>query len=68
LIFRGAAAVKVAAVTVNDYSCRQKEYGLLETLKLVGGLAGYVKSGEMVLIKPNILAGILPEKAVAPHP
>ncbi len=34
----------------------------------LGGMQGFVKKGEKILIKPNLLAGRLPEEAVTTHP
>ena len=35
---------------------------------LLGGMAGCIKPGEKIVLKPNVLAGAPPEKLVGPHP
>lgn len=60
--------MRVAAVKVSDYSYQEVERGLSEVLDLLGGLASWVKTGDRVLIKPNMLEGMPPEKAVTTHP
>ncbi len=37
-------------------------------LSLIGGIENFVKSGDLVLLKPNLLYGKAPEKAVTTHP
>lgn len=37
-------------------------------LEPIGGISAYVKPGQRVLIKPNLLSGKAPEKAVTTHP
>lgn len=37
-------------------------------LKLLGGISNFVKEGEKILIKPNVLIGTKPEKWVCTHP
>ena len=44
-------------------------YGALKRgTELLGGLDRFVRPGERILLKPNILAGDDPERAVATHP
>lgn len=44
-------------------------YGALERgVKLLGGLDRFVRPGEHLLLKPNLLAGENPDKAVTTHP
>lgn len=37
-------------------------------LEPLGGMGNFVKPGQKVLLKPNFLAGFIPEKAVTTHP
>jgi uncharacterized protein (DUF362 family)/ferredoxin len=60
--------VKVAAVRVNDYAYANIERGLNELLTHLGGITNWVKPGDRVLIKPNMLEGVPSEKAVTTHP
>ncbi len=41
---------------------------LLNLLKPWGGIATFVKPGQKVLLKPNLLAAVKPEEAVTTHP
>lgn len=44
------------------------EEGLLRLLSPLGGIEAFVKPGERVLLKPNMLAAKWPEAAVTTHP
>lgn len=58
----------VASAQVADYepgAVRDAVAGLVERL---GGMARFVKPGQRVLVKPNLLAPMAPEKAVTTHP
>lgn len=59
---------KVAAVQVSNYQYEVVEKGLQEALFLLGGIAKFIHSGQKVLLKPNMLEGLPPEKAVTTHP
>jgi uncharacterized protein (DUF362 family) len=60
--------MKVAAVNVASYACAGVEKGLAEALGLLGGVERFVAPGDKVLVKPNMLEGLPPEKAVTTHP
>ncbi len=57
---------KVYAVRCQDYS--QVEEKLKELLEPMGGMERFVKSGENILLKPNLLLAAAPKKAVTTHP
>lgn len=46
--------------------------GVTESIRkgigLLGGLGKFVKPSERILVKPNVLSGVSPEKAVTTHP
>jgi len=42
--------------------------GLRRAIDLIGGIQTFVKRGDRVLLKPNLLYGKAPEKAVTTHP
>jgi uncharacterized protein (DUF362 family) len=42
--------------------------GISEVLSSLGGITRFVASGEKVLLKPNMLEGLPPVKAVTTHP
>ena len=64
----GERLYQVSVQRVEDYSPERVQQGLLELLEPLGGMARYVKSGERVLIKPNLLSAKPPEAAVTTHP
>ncbi|MDF2570673.1 MAG: hypothetical protein K0R55_2277 [Sporomusa sp.] len=59
---------KVAAVKVSNYNSQDLEQGLQEALALIGGLSAIIQAGDKVLIKPNMLEALSPNKAVTTHP
>jgi uncharacterized protein (DUF362 family) len=58
----------VALVRCDSYDADQVYAALTRGVELLGGLDRFVRSGERILLKPNILAGEAPEKAVTTHP
>ncbi|HKJ87355.1 MAG TPA: DUF362 domain-containing protein, partial [Gammaproteobacteria bacterium] len=59
---------RVALQGLADYRRNAVEAGLAALLAPLGGMGAYVKPGQKVLVKPNMLAGKNPEKAVTTHP
>ena len=58
----------VALVRCDNYD-PEAVYGALKRgAELLGGLDRFVRPGERILLKPNILAGDAPERAVTTHP
>jgi uncharacterized protein (DUF362 family) len=51
-----------------DYQPDAVKAALVRLLEPLGGMRAFVNPGERVLIKPNLLAGKSPEKAVTTHP
>jgi len=60
--------IKVALEKVESYNSEAVKAGLASLLEHLGGMAAFVKPGERVLIKPNMLSAKLPEAAVTTHP
>ncbi|MFC1873533.1 DUF362 domain-containing protein [Chloroflexota bacterium] len=59
---------KVALIKCDTYDS-EKVYEAIEAgIKLLGGISNFVKEGERILIKPNVLIGTNPEKCVCTHP
>ena len=58
--------VSVVRCTRYQYNCVHDSVALL--LEPWGGIAGIVKPGDKVLLKPNLLAAVKPEEAVTTHP
>jgi uncharacterized protein (DUF362 family)/Pyruvate/2-oxoacid:ferredoxin oxidoreductase delta subunit len=61
-------SLSVSLQSLADYNPARVQKALHLLLEPLGGIACYVKPGQKVLIKPNLLAGKSPEKAVTTHP
>lgn len=59
---------KVAIEKVNSYDAAVVRNGVERLLAHLGGIGAFVKPGERVLIKPNMLSAKPPEAAVTTHP
>lgn len=59
---------RVAAVTVEHYHIDEVEQGVSEAITLLGGIYRFIEPGDKVLIKPNMLEALGPERAVTTHP
>lgn len=59
---------KVALIQCNSYEQNQVFSAINDGIKLLGGISAFVSPGETILIKPNLLAGDSPGKAVTTHP
>jgi uncharacterized protein (DUF362 family)/Pyruvate/2-oxoacid:ferredoxin oxidoreductase delta subunit len=53
---------------LNDYEPARVRTALEQLLAPLGGMPAFVRPGQRVLVKPNLLAGKPPEKAVTTHP
>jgi uncharacterized protein (DUF362 family)/Pyruvate/2-oxoacid:ferredoxin oxidoreductase delta subunit len=52
----------------NSYEYSQLRSSVCKLLEPLGGMPAFVSNGDRVLLKPNMLAGKLPEQAVTTHP
>jgi len=59
---------KVAIVRCNSYEINEVKQSVSRGLELIGGAGNFVKSGEKILLKVNLLVGEVPEKCVTTHP
>ena len=59
---------RVSIVKCGDYVRENVEGALRRSVGLLGGIENFVKKGEKVLIKPNLLSARTPEEAVSTHP
>lgn len=59
---------RVAVVHCRTYDATEVGLAVGRTAALLGGMSRFVVPGRSVLIKPNLLAPHLPEKAVTTHP
>jgi uncharacterized protein (DUF362 family) len=59
---------KVALVRCDTYDPNAVHEAVRKGLDLIGGTSSLVKSGERIVMKPNVLYGTNPEKGVSTHP
>lgn len=59
---------KVSIVKCKDYDRDNVEAAVFHLVDLLGGMGNFIKKGDTVLIKPNLLSARLPEEAVCTHP
>lgn len=58
----------VALVPVNTYDREAVDEAVRTGVELLGGIGRFVSPEERILLKPNMLSGMLPQKAVTTHP
>ncbi len=58
----------VSVIRCNSYDENEVLKGVKRSIDLIGGIKNFVGQGERVLLKPNLLYGKSPEKAVTTHP
>jgi uncharacterized protein (DUF362 family)/Pyruvate/2-oxoacid:ferredoxin oxidoreductase delta subunit len=58
----------VAIVRCQRYDDGEVLISLRRSIDLLGGIETFIKRGDRVLLKPNLLYGKVPEKAVTTHP
>jgi uncharacterized protein (DUF362 family)/Pyruvate/2-oxoacid:ferredoxin oxidoreductase delta subunit len=58
----------ISIVRCRSYDSRSVTAALNSAINLLGGMSRFVKTGQYVLIKPNMLSPYPPEKAVTTHP
>jgi uncharacterized protein (DUF362 family)/ferredoxin len=58
----------VSLVTCRDYDLATVEAAVRRSLDLLGGMGAFVKPGQRVLLKPNLLRPLPPERAASTHP
>ena len=59
---------KVAIVRCGSYNTEEVSKAVSRGLELMGGAESFVKQGEKILLKVNLLVGEVPEKCVTTHP
>lgn len=60
--------MKVAVVKAENYQSGVVDRAVNEAVENLGGWEKYIKKGDKVLIKPNLLTAAPPQKAVTTHP
>ena len=58
---------RVAIVKCKDYKRVELKQAVNKAFDLLGGISAFIKKGERVLIKPNMLSARLPEDGVCTH-
>lgn len=58
---------KVSIVKCNTYNPEEVQAAVIKSFDLLGGFSSFIKSGERVLVKPNMLSGRPPEDGVNTH-
>src|SRR4030042_3094234 len=58
----------VSIVKCQTYDEKEVQKALRQSIDLIGGIQSFVKRGDRVLLKPNLLYGKSPEKAGTTHP
>ena len=59
---------KVSIVKCSDYSSEKVAHAVRQAVELAGGIDKFVKKGDRVLLKPNLLSPKHPGRAVTTHP
>lgn len=59
---------KVSIVKCETYDEAEVLKKLRQAIELLGGIGKFIRKGDRVLLKPNLLYGKVPEKAVTTHP
>jgi len=62
------AKSKVALVRCDTYDEEQVGRAVEKGMALIGGISQFVKPGEKIVLKPNVLIGSHPDKCVTTHP
>ena len=59
---------EVSILKCNNYDRELVYQALKKSVDLLGGMGSFIKKGETILLKPNLLFAKEPEKAVTTHP
>jgi uncharacterized protein (DUF362 family)/Pyruvate/2-oxoacid:ferredoxin oxidoreductase delta subunit len=59
---------KVALARCDAYDEASVGAAVERGLSLIGGMQAFIRPGEKIVLKPNVLVGEAPEKLVSPHP
>ncbi len=59
---------KVSLVRCGSYDAAQVQAAVAEAVRLLGGIERFVRAGEKVLLKPNLLTDAAPERGIDTHP
>ncbi|MBN1621636.1 MAG: DUF362 domain-containing protein [Endomicrobiales bacterium] len=60
--------MKVSLIKCESYNQNEVQEAVKKSIDLIGGMESFVKPGERILLKPNLLGARQPERAVTTHP
>ena len=60
--------IKVALIKCDSYDLNKVKNAINRGIDLLGGINAFVKDGDKILLKPNLLASESAEKSVTTHP
>lgn len=61
-------SARVAVVRCGSYEPAEVNAAVREAVSLLGGISRFVRAGERVLLKPNLLSAKAPDRAITTHP
>ncbi|MFH0917375.1 MAG: DUF362 domain-containing protein, partial [bacterium] len=64
----GPEHTPVVAARCAEYEFEAVQIAVREALAPLGGMAAFVRPGERIALKPNLLLGAAPEQAITTHP
>ncbi len=59
---------KVAVIPCKSYEPLLVQQAVRKAVDTLGGISAFIRPGSRVLVKPNLLMAVVPEKAVTTHP
>ncbi|MBN1823247.1 MAG: DUF362 domain-containing protein [Endomicrobiales bacterium] len=59
---------KISMVKCGSYGNKEVSEAVRKAVELIGGIGKFVKKGEKILVKPNLLSARQPERHVTTHP
>jgi len=59
---------RVALIGCNTYDDEKVYEAVKAGISLLGGISHFIKPGERIVIKPNVLIGTNPRKCICTHP
>jgi uncharacterized protein (DUF362 family)/ferredoxin len=64
----GSRGLPVSLVRCNSYDAQEVLSSVEKAITGIGGLQQFIERGTKVMVKPNLLQGLSPERAVSTHP
>jgi uncharacterized protein (DUF362 family) len=60
--------IPVSISKCSSYQLEEVQTAVLKCLDAIGGISSFIKPGDKVMIKPNMLQGRSPDEAITTHP